>query len=68
MPVRKFRSVAEMEPTVWLEPNDPELWATIAAVWSISAMLNPPNFPPGVYKHRSIEDANRMTLAWEKVG
>ena len=66
MPVRKFRSVEEMEDTVWLARDDPELWPTVAALWARSAVLAPRRYPPGVYKHRSITDANRLSEAWDQ--
>lgn len=58
MPVRKFRSVDEMNQPVWRRPGDPELYRTIKAVWERSLAMNPRRFPPGVYKFRSIEEMN----------
>jgi hypothetical protein len=52
--------------SVWLAPDDPRLIPTIVAVWERSRRLSPPNFPPGVYKHASIESANRMSERWER--
>lgn len=66
MPVRKFRSIAEMETTVALERDDPNLWPTVASLWARSARLSPRRYPPGVYKHRSIEEANRLEDAWDR--
>jgi hypothetical protein len=65
MPIRRFRSVAEMENTVWLDRDDPRLWPTIVSVWDLSARLCPVRFPPGLRKHRSIEEANRQSEEWE---
>jgi hypothetical protein len=65
MPIRRFRSVAEMENTVWLDRDDPRLWPTIVSVWDLSARLCPVHFPPGLHKHHSIEEANRQSEEWE---
>ena len=65
LPIRRFKSLAEMERTVWLDRDDPQLWPTIASVWALSARLAPVHFAPGWHKHRSIEEANRLTDAWE---
>jgi hypothetical protein len=65
MPVRRFKSVEEMERTVWIDRDDPRLWPTISSVWALSARLCPVQFPPGVYKHRSIEGLNLQTETWE---
>jgi hypothetical protein len=66
MPIRKLRALPDDDDSLWLAPDDPRLWPTIAEVWSLAARLCPPRFPPGVHKHRSIEDANRETLEWER--
>jgi hypothetical protein len=66
MPIRKLQKLPDVDESVWLSPDDPRLWRTIKAVWALSARLCPPRFPSGVYKHRTIEDANRQTEAWER--
>jgi hypothetical protein len=65
MPVRKFRSLEDMEDSLWREPG-PELWRAIASVWRFADRTCPKRFPPGVYRHRSIEDAQRQREAWEE--
>lgn len=65
MPVRKFRSVEEI-PEPWQEPGTPKLRRTIASVWDFAAKTCPLRFPPGVYRHRSIEDAKRQRALWEE--
>ena len=66
MPIRKFRSLPEDDDSLWLEPGDPALIPTIRAVWERNRRLSRPQFPPGVYKHAAIEDANRLTEQWER--
>ena len=66
MPVRKFRDVSEMEDTLWREPGDPELFRAIAGVWDFAARTCPRRFPPGVYRHRSIEEAKALREKWEE--
>lgn len=56
MPVYKFRDVAETSRTVWRTPGDPELYASIAALWARAARLSPRRFAPGVRRFRSIDD------------
>lgn len=64
MPLRKLRSLEEAERSLAVEPGTTRLWATVAELWALSARLAPPRFPAGVYRHRAIEDANRLTEAW----
>ena len=66
MPVRKFRSVEEMEGNTWREPGDPELFRAIRSTWDFAQRTLRPRFPPGVYKHRSIEDAEKLREEWER--
>ena len=66
MPVRKYRDVAEMEGNTWREPGDPRLLEAIRATWNFAHQTLQPRFPPGVYKHRSIEDAEKLRERWEK--
>jgi len=66
MPVRKFRSLEEMEESLWREPGDPELWRAIQRVWSFAAQTCPRRFPPGVYRHRSVEEAQKQRDLWEE--
>lgn len=65
MPVRKFRDVSEMEGNTWREPGSPELFRAIKAIWDFASRTAPKRFPPGVYKHRSIEEAQKLREKWE---
>jgi hypothetical protein len=65
MPVRKIRDLQEMEDSLWREPG-PDLWRAIEEVWAFAARTCPRHFPPGVYRHRSLEDAQRQREQWEE--
>jgi|BarGraNGADG00312_1021997.scaffolds.fasta_scaffold158442_2 hypothetical protein len=64
MPVHRFRSADEMNQPRWREPGDPELHRAIASLWSFGQRTVVRRFPPGVYKHRSIENLNEQTEKW----
>ncbi len=64
MPVRRFRSVAEMEQPFWREPGDPSLFQSMASLWAAGHRVVGQRFPPGVHRHRSIESMDAMTDAW----
>lgn len=66
MPVRKYRDVSEMEGNTWREPGDPALFRAIRATWDFAYRTVGHRFPPGVYKHRSIEAADRQRARWEE--
>jgi hypothetical protein len=64
MPVRKYRTIEEMEANTWREPGDLELFSAIRSTWDFAQRTNQPYFPPGVYKHRSIEELWEQEEAW----
>jgi hypothetical protein len=66
MPVRKFRSVEEMEGPLWHRPGDPALYRAIRIVWGLAHRTLQPRFPPGVHKYRSIEAMNVAQDAWDE--
>lgn len=66
MPVRKFRGPEEMEAVLWRPPGHPDLLRAIASVWSFARTTCPRRFPPGVYRHRTIEEAQNLRERWER--
>ena len=66
MTVRKFRSVEAMSEERWRQPGDPELFRAIAAVWAFGSRTGVHRFPPGVYRHRSVEEMERLTESWRE--
>lgn len=64
MPVKKFRDISEMEEPVY-EPGSARLYEVIRYVWGLSDVICPLRFPEGVFKHRSIEDAEALREQWD---
>lgn len=67
MPVRKFRDLQEMDDARWRPAGDPALYRAIAEVWAFADRTCALKFPPGVYKHRSLDDAQRLRDQWEEI-
>lgn len=68
MPVRKFRSIEEMNAfdNEQLRRNDPNLLDRIQSHWDTWRYLIPPlNIPKGVHKFRSIEEMNAFKDRFE---
>ena len=69
MPVRKFRSIEEMNEADrdrWLDCDDPRLAEHIGSFWAEWGGLIPPlDFPKGVHKFRSIEEMNAFRERYE---
>ena len=66
MPVRRFRRVEDMPPPAWRTPGDPDLDRAIAFVLTTAARMSPLRFPPGVYKHRSIDEMMALQTEWRR--
>ena len=56
MPVRKFRSVEELNQPVWRQPGDAALYRTMAGLWDTGRRLRARRFEPGVSRFRSIAE------------
>lgn len=66
MSVRKYRSVTEMPGVRPRPPLDPENLRIACELTELAYQLHPWRFEPGVYKFRSLEEANRHRQARER--
>jgi len=64
MPVRKFRSVADMPPPPPLLPLDPQNLKLACELSTTASRLRPLRFPAGVHKHHSLDEALRLRRSW----
>ena len=59
MPVQKFKTFEEAEKALWnFKPDDAYL-ARIAELWDFATKLNPISYPKGIFKFKTIEEANK---------
>lgn len=65
MGVKKFRDVSEIEEPRY-EAGSALLFEVIRHVWELTDHIHPLRFPSGVFKHRSIEDAEALREQWEE--
>ena len=66
MPVRRFHSIEEMPSPPPLPPLAPGNLRLACELSTLAARLRPKRLPPGLYKHRSLEEAERLREFWEK--
>jgi len=65
MPVQKFRSLLEAGKKKRFQPGTAEFSNALRSVFWMAARFAPPQkLPPGVYKFRSIEQAQAQKKAW----
>ena len=60
MPVKKFRSIEEMDASrreLWCDEPDAAYFQRVADLWELSSHINPRKWPKGVAKFRSLEEA-----------
>jgi hypothetical protein len=68
MPVRKFRTVEEMnaaDSELWLPCEHPTLASRIRQHWATWSRLVPFGVPRGVHKYRSMQEAEADRETWE---
>ena len=66
MPVRKYRSVAEMPGAQPLPALHPDNLRVACDLTELAYGLHPWSFEPGVFKYRSVDEANTHRHEWEK--
>ena len=65
MPVRKFRSVAEMTASPELGPTGAQGLRLACELSELAYALRPWRFEPGVRRFRSADEADRHRRQWE---
>jgi len=51
-------------PETWLDPGTATLFRATRSVWDFGRRTAGLRFPPGVYRHRSLEEMNRLEEEW----
>ena len=64
MPIKKFRDISQIEEPRY-ERGSRQLYEVIRHVWGLSDAICPLRFPEGVFRHRTIEDAEARRAKWE---
>ena len=65
MPVYKFKSFEEAEKALWNFHPDEKYYKRVAELWAFANKLNPMSCSKGIFKYRSIEEANKAREDWE---
>ncbi len=66
MPIRKYRSVADMPDAASRPPLDPGNLELACDLSTAAMQLAPRRFPPGVHRYRSIVAARARREDWER--
>jgi len=65
MPVYKYKTFEEAESTLWNFRPDEAYFSRVAELWNFANKLCPITYPKGIFKYRSIEEANNQRNEWE---
>ncbi len=68
MTVRKYRSVEEMPAAAVRTPLDPANLRLACDLSAAARQLGGRRFPPGVYRHRSVDAGRQLRESWERGG
>jgi len=59
MPLYKFKTFEEAERALWNFHPDEAYYKRVADLWDFASKLNPIKYPAGIFKFKTIEEANR---------
>jgi len=59
MPIYKYKTFEEAERALWNFHPDEAHFKRVAELWDFADRLNPITYPPGIFKFKTIEEANR---------
>ncbi len=64
MPIEKFETFEEAEQALWCFEPDAEYYKRVRELWKVANHLCPPQFPQGVFKYKTFEEANKQKDEW----
>ncbi|MBI1930716.1 hypothetical protein HYR99_41530 [Candidatus Poribacteria bacterium] len=65
MPVYKYKTFEEAESALWNFHPNAAYFNQVAELWKFANQLCPITYPQGIFKYRSIEEANQQRDEWE---
>ncbi|HEX9973672.1 MAG TPA: hypothetical protein VGD14_16485 [bacterium] len=65
MPIYKYKTFEEAERALWNLSPDENYYHRVAELWDFANELNPIFYPSGVFKFKTIEEANRHRKNFE---
>ncbi|MBN1559634.1 hypothetical protein JW998_05250 [candidate division KSB1 bacterium] len=59
MAIQRFRSFQDAEEALWVMKPDREYYQRVAEHWDFVRMLRPADIPKGIFKFKTIQEANQ---------
>jgi hypothetical protein len=64
MTIEKFKKFEDAERALWCFEPDEAYYKRVAEFWKLANRLCPPDFPQGIFKYKTIEEANKQKQEW----
>lgn len=65
MPVYKFKTFYDASRAQWNFYPDAAYLKNVSDLWNFANKLSPMVYPQGIFKYRTLEDANKERQKWE---
>lgn len=65
MPVYKYKTFDEAKLALWCQEPDVAYFRQLNSLWALADRLSPFKYPSGVFKYRTIEEANKQRGEWD---
>jgi len=65
MPVYKYTSFEKAKRALWNFHPDRTYFEQVAELWNLADNIAPISYPQGIFRYRTIEEANRQREEWE---
>ncbi|MBN2318443.1 MAG: hypothetical protein JXR49_05170 [Acidobacteria bacterium] len=65
MTLYKFKTFEEAEKQLWCFEPDEAYYKSLRALFRFFCRINPPSCPAGIFKYRSLADADRQKKDWD---
>ncbi|MCP5047299.1 MAG: hypothetical protein GY940_09015 [bacterium] len=62
--IEKFETFEDAERALWCFKPDAEYYERVRELWKLANHLCPPQFPQGVFKYKTFEEANKQKEEW----
>lgn len=64
MSIQKFKTLDEAEQALWCYNPDEKYFKQVRELFKLANRLCPPDFPRGIFKYRTMEEANNAKQEW----
>jgi len=64
MSLEKFKKFEEAEKALWCFKPDAKYFQQVRELFKLANRLCPPDFPRGLFKYRTMEEANKAKEEW----